>query len=155
MRNAAEVLRRRSAARFGLVLAPYNVLSALLTQEDLLSTLTGAALVAAPDAAFAFDVIIAEALPWSQPPYHWESNRSIDGDVVVHQAGRFNPATRRHEIVQEFYLPNGVVHVEHISQRHWQTCELRKAFDSCGWCLHEREIIGTERSTYVGVARKA
>lgn len=123
------------ARGYGLVIAPYNVLSALLTEGDLRAALAQMARVAAPGAQLVFDVIVAEALAWSRPPYTWSAPPcalpGLEGGTLE-EGGTFDPEARLHRIKQTFHLGGTEVH-EQLALRPWREAELIEALAATGW----------------------
>jgi Methyltransferase domain len=122
------------ARSYGAVIAPYNVLSAILTEADLRAALGQMAAVAVPGAMLAFDVIVAEALDWSRPPYTWSSpGRPLpELAAVLEEQGSFDPTTRLHRITQTFRTGGAVVR-EELVLRPWREQELVDALAATGW----------------------
>lgn len=123
--------------RYRLVALTWNVVCALKTPDDLARGLERIAAHLAPGGELALDMVVADALPWSRPPYHWgPARRSLEVDgipVQFEEEGRFDPATRLHSIEYRYRFADGSTRQETFALRAWGIDELEAALAARGW----------------------
>jgi SAM-dependent methyltransferase len=144
--DAAERLTRGDMRRFkhdrryNLIAIPYNSLCLMQDERDLAKTFEAVEAHLAPGGRLAFDIIVADALPWASPPHRWGSDEPekvlVEGKVVMfREEGVFDPATRKHHIRQHFVYPDTSEHEETLTLRQWRVAEIESALARRGWIL--------------------
>jgi SAM-dependent methyltransferase len=121
---------------FASVLAPYNVLPSIHGETELNQMLACVERHLQPNGFFAFDMIVAESLPWSQPPYSWSSEEKIvikDTKVLFCEKGTYDPYQRLHQIEQLFLYPDGRQHEEQLLLYQWDVSNLEQLLEAQGW----------------------
>jgi SAM-dependent methyltransferase len=148
--------------QFGSILAPYNLL-ALVPRGDLPALLGRVAAHLSPEGRFAFDLFVADHMPWSDPPYTWheEQRLSVDGESTEYRAdGRFDPVSRSHTIHERVVFPSGRLVEERLHLYQWDTGELEAALRRDGWRFEGEPVdeegrpFGRTARTYCAVVRR-
>lgn len=132
-----DMRRFRHDRSYDLVLVPYNSFCLLQDRAELDRTLSSVERHLMPSGKLAFDIILADALPWSEPPYRWNSDGQVEvagtGVVRFEEEGVYDPATRAHQIRQRFQWPDGREREETLTLHQWRVGDLEDALVSRGW----------------------
>jgi hypothetical protein len=81
-------------------------------------------------------MIVAESLPWSQPPYSWQSKEKIaikETEGLFYEKGTYDPYQRLHQIEQIFLYPDGRQHEEQLLLYQWNVQHLEQILEARGW----------------------
>ncbi len=123
----------------GAYIAPYNVLAALGGEPDLRRLLACMDAHRSLECRFLFDIVVADALPWSRPPYTWINAVELPANRVnaisAHEIGVFNPDTRVLRIEQTFAFQSGERSTEVLHLYQWRPHDLLALLSGEGWVV--------------------
>ncbi len=135
--SQGDMRRFRHDRAYALIAVPYNSFCLLQDRDELDRTLGSVELNLAPGGKLAFDVIVADELPWSKPPYRWDAGEQsmwVDERIVrFTEEGCFDPDTRAHRIRQRFFLPDGAEREETLTLHQWRIEDLEASLTARGW----------------------
>ncbi len=141
--------------QFDAVLATYNFL-ALTPPARLPALMDAVAAQLAPWGIFAFDLIVADSLPWANAPYQWQDEKTLEIEgarVLYRAAGSFNPVTRAHTIDETLIYPDASQHHEQLTLYQWPLEALEAQLYALGWAL-DGALSGDDVRVRCGVARR-
>ena len=127
--------------QYSFIFLPYNTLSVLQNELEVKMMMSCIEKHLKKGGLFAFDVIVAESLPWSKPPFKWTSDKQFtyNGELIMlNEEGAFNIQNRLLEIDQTFRWVDGRIMEENIQLHMKRVGELEDFFYSNGWTFRQR-----------------
>lgn len=121
------------------VIAAYNTLASIHGSEQLNQMLACIEKHLQPKGLFAFDIIVSESLPWSLPPFNWQSKKKItvnNAEASLFQKGKFDLDRRLHQIQQTIKYHNREEEsTEQLLLYQWDISNLYELLQARGWKL--------------------
>lgn len=117
------------------VIAPYNFLCAVHSLDEI-GCLLEAIESSGHNCALAFDIYVAERMPWGRGDAEWrrEFNLPLEAEYVsVREHSHYSMKTNLLTIDRYVYWPDGMEYSEEILLKMWAPTTIKKLFTSRGW----------------------